>query len=333
MQRGRRRSAAADLSVRQLEYQSGKLLFAMETLEWELMNDYEFVHLCADLLRQLGFVDVHVQGDGPDGGFDLFATELLPYSVAGKKPFRWGIQCKFSKTGKRRSVNDSEINDVEGILRSDRYAAQEVRGYLLITNRRITQNVIERLSGIDRRSFFRACHIDGIQLCQLLSDNPKIVQKYFGEITQIVRKLGKPVIDVPLSKEGDDTESIRPQLPQLPLIEVAVNPPGQVANSVKLTALIDTGSHFSFVSAKALKKLEDGSGYCLPVIRRLSVGGELVPCFSIEMHVQDWSFSELEVITLSDSHFDVAELWIGANVLEKMVVLIDGKKIQLWQRV
>ena len=40
----------------------------MATLEWKLIDDHEFVHLCAELLRQLGFVDVHVQGDGPDVG-------------------------------------------------------------------------------------------------------------------------------------------------------------------------------------------------------------------------------------------------------------------------
>src|SRR4051812_11026473 len=119
----------------------------MKKIEWKLIDDFEFVHLAADVLRRLGFIDVHIQGDGPDGGFDLFATELVSFAISGSQPFRWGIQCKFSTSGRQRAVNDRDIRDVEGTLRSERFYAQHLRGYMLITNRRVSQNVIERLAG------------------------------------------------------------------------------------------------------------------------------------------------------------------------------------------
>jgi hypothetical protein len=128
-------------------------------MDWTRLDDYLFVKLVGELLGRLGFVDVDYQGDGPDGGIDLFATELLPFAIQGRTPFRWAVQCKFSSDGQQSSVNDREIRDVEGLLRSERYVVQEPRGYMLATNRKIVQNVVERLRGIDRRSQYRTARI------------------------------------------------------------------------------------------------------------------------------------------------------------------------------
>src|ERR1039458_9272142 len=98
-------------------------------MDWNRLDDYTFVKMVGDLLGRLGFVDIDYQGDGPDGGIDLFATELLPFAVQGRTPFRWAIQCKFSSHPHNKSVNDEEVRDVEGLLRSERYASQNLRGY------------------------------------------------------------------------------------------------------------------------------------------------------------------------------------------------------------
>jgi hypothetical protein len=89
-------------------------------MDWTRLDDYIFVKLVGELLGRLGFVDIDFQGDGPEGGIDLFATELLPFTVQGRTPFRWAIQCKFSSDPKDKSVNDREVRDVEGLLRSER---------------------------------------------------------------------------------------------------------------------------------------------------------------------------------------------------------------------
>src|ERR1043165_4257843 len=88
----------------------------MTSIDWNRIDDHEFVQLTADLLRKMGFVDIQVQGIGPDGGVDLIATELVAFAIQGQQRFPWGIQCKFSKNGTRMSVNDREIRDVTGYL-------------------------------------------------------------------------------------------------------------------------------------------------------------------------------------------------------------------------
>jgi len=71
----------------------------MVNIDWSKIDDYLFVKLVGELIARLGFVDIEHQGEGPDGGIDLFATELIPFTVQGRIPFRWAIQCKFSVNG------------------------------------------------------------------------------------------------------------------------------------------------------------------------------------------------------------------------------------------
>ena len=49
-------------------------------IDWKKIDDHEFVYLCSDLLEGIGFTDLQVHGDGPDGGLDLIATELVPFA-------------------------------------------------------------------------------------------------------------------------------------------------------------------------------------------------------------------------------------------------------------
>ena len=88
----------------------------MDDIQWSTIDDYLFVKIVGEVLARLGFVDIDYQGDGPDGGVDIFATELVPFAMQGRTPFRWAIQCKFSENGNESSVNDREIRDVEGGL-------------------------------------------------------------------------------------------------------------------------------------------------------------------------------------------------------------------------
>ncbi|MEI6810268.1 MAG: restriction endonuclease, partial [bacterium] len=87
----------------------------MNELQWSILDDEWFVSLASDLLRDNGYV-IRYQGDGPDGGVDIFATQPISFGF-DIQPFTWAVQCKFSKSPKA-AVNDKEIRDVEGILRS-----------------------------------------------------------------------------------------------------------------------------------------------------------------------------------------------------------------------
>jgi hypothetical protein len=289
----------------------------MDKLNWELINDYEFVHMAADLLHHLGFIDIHIQGDGPDGGIDLFATEVVPFAIQGSLSFRWAIQCKFSISGERRAVNDEEVRDIEGILQSDRYQAQSARGYMLITNRRIAQNVIERLTGINRRSQFRTSWIDGIKLQQLLNDHQGIIEKYL-EIGKISQNLGTPLVITDLSKiAGSSTASL----------EIEIISPSISQNRTIMKAFIDTGSDLSSIPTKEIVKL------ALPRHKSYGVkvyAGEkiIMDSFIVNMQITDISLPNIEVLAINNEDHAV----IGWNVIRQLVVLFDGNLMRLWKR-
>ncbi len=218
----------------------------MINIDWSKIDDYLFVKLVGELLARLGFVDIEHQGEGPDGGIDLFATELIPFTVQGRIPFRWAIQCKFSVNGMAVSVNDSEIKDVEGIISSDRYSTQDPRGYLLITNRKIVQNVVERLRGIDRKSRFRTARIDGSHLETLLSDQGQLVERVFGEAELVPHGLGQPdAIILPTDGSG------RSSPPRLP-IEIRAHPK---ATPLKMIAIVDTGASSTCIPLRLVNSL------------------------------------------------------------------------------
>lgn len=154
-------------------------------IDWKQIDHNSFVHLVGDLLRRLGFVDIDHQGDGPDGGIDIFATELVPFTIQGRVPFRWAVQCKFSSDPSDKSVNDREVRDVSGVLLSERYAEKRPKGYMLVTNRSIVQNVVERLRGIEGAMQFRTARVDGTQLTKLLEDQELLRDTYFGDAPRI----------------------------------------------------------------------------------------------------------------------------------------------------
>lgn len=289
----------------------------MNEINWDLIDDYEFVYLAADLLRRLGFVDIHVQGTGPDGGLDLIATELLSFAVQGAQPFRWGIQCKFSKTGMQMSVNDSEIKDVEGILRSDRYAVHDLRGYMIITNRKIVQNVLERLRGINRGSQFRTTYIDGTQLQHRLAEHPEVIEKYFGEAKESIQNLGQPI-----TVAGVDEISKF-------FLDVEISSPSKSEDSITVKAILDTGAQMSVVPQKTIEHLEP----LMYSVRRIrSASGAVTnakSCF-VDIRLGNASFSSIEVLAL-----DIDYALLGQNLIKQLVILLDGPNnlIKVWPNV
>jgi len=275
-------------------------------IKWETLNDYVFVHLVAELLRRRGFIDVEVQGSGPDGGLDLIATELLSFGLAGPRAFRWGIQCKFSVTGTRSSVTDSDVRDVEGILRADRFAGQELRGYMLVTNRKIAQNVVERLRGIDRRAIFRATWIDGAQFQELLSECPPLLHKYFSEISLLTHYLGDPILVSEVTEAGF-------------VVEVGVGLPSRTPTmeTIRVKALLDTGAAITAVPAAVLYQL--GAQPINSVAIETSSGSVRWGVYSAR-----FDFGAFEMIVARVLSWDNHFAMIGRDILDEMVVLIHG---------
>jgi hypothetical protein len=267
-----------------------------------------FVKLVGELLGRLGFVDVDYQGDGPEGGIDLFATELLPFTVQGRTPFRWAIQCKFSSDPKNKSVNDREVQDVEGILRSDRYSSQNARGYLLVTNRQIVQNVVERLRGIDRQSQYRTARLDGGQLESMLADHPEIGQRYFD----LPAKLGlsRPVLIVPRNVTDEAGEGFHLT------VEVEARFP-QNGKTARVRAMLDTGASMSVVSKKIIESI--GASPTDSISMQSVTGLVKVPVYVVDLTVEQIRISQIRVIAVEGVDFAL----LGRDVLDRYSVVFD----------
>lgn len=289
----------------------------MANLDWERIDDHDFVHLCADLLRSLGFIDILIFGDGPDGGLDLVASELVGFAIQGQRPFRWGIQCKFSVDGKRRAVADRDVTDVEGILRSDRYLPHAVRGYLLMTNRRVAQNVVERLQGIDRQSQFRATYLSGAHFEQMLAERPHLIDKYFVALPELRHRVGRPTL---LSRLDQTTYRGHFVLP----IEVrnALHP----EKVIKLNGILDSGSDISSIPREVLKRLDLNPS---DFVQFMDFTGTTIKkeLYLVGLRIGDGKFVTSQAIVTDESYVS-----IGNDILSNMTYLVDGpnRVVRVW---
>lgn len=291
----------------------------MLEIDWSRIDDHLFVELTGDLLSRLGFVDIDYQGDGSDGGIDLFATELVPFAIQGRTPFRWAIQCKFSKKAGQASVNDNEVRDVEGILRSERYQGQAPRGYMLVTNRHIVQNVIERLRGIDRNSSFRTARLDYSQLVSLLLEHPEIIDRYFSHLDEIPLSLGFP--DAVISSKHDGQERL------IPTVTIRVQDLNSTKPPITTHAVLDTAAEVSVIPTSIIEKLEIPPIDC----RKVQVFGGVIRnvlVYFINLSIEGGDFGAIKVLGA-----DTSRALIGQDVLTLYSILIqkDGT-IRLYKR-
>lgn len=282
----------------------------MNELTWSGLDDEWFVSLASDILRYNGYV-IRYQGDGPDGGVDLFATQPILFGF-DIQPFTWAVQCKFSKKP-NAAVNDKEIRDVEGILRSSRVKSQNPRGYLLVTNRRIAQNVIERLRGINDESLFKTCAIDGNRLTSLVSSNGDLIQKYFTDPMQRA---------VPSAQ----VQNIRwdPSKMALdPLLTVELHSPSRPSKVIKCDAIIDTGAKVSVVPKHIADELDDG------LSSRVLIGGvggnSPVTSHNLCVNIGSIKLSPRQFVSVEG--FKVCLL--GENVYRDLCFLWDGPNAHL----
>jgi predicted aspartyl protease len=283
-------------------------------MDWNRLDDYTFVKLVGDLLGRLGFVDIDYQGDGPDGGIDLFATELLPFTVQGRTPFRWAIQCKFSSDPQNKSVNDKEVRDVEGILRSERYASQNLRGYMLVTNRQIVQNVVERLRGVDRHSQYRAARLDGGQIESILSEHPEVEERYFRDQPGAIG-LGRPVIIVPRPPRGFSGGEAGGDAALIPLV-ITVGADSDL-RSVHAEGIVDTGASITCVPTRVLVALGATKMGKITVSTPAATNSEVFT-YLVSISIEHLLIRKIIVIGLE---FDYVLL--GRDALKEFTVVLD----------
>ncbi|GEM_PF-5101514 len=288
----------------------------MPDINWKLLNERTFVYLVADLLRDLGFRDIEFQGDGPDGGLDLFATQFVYLGFEEYTSFRWAIQSKFSLKPGRRSVSDSDVKDVEGILRSKRYSAENLRGYLLVTNRRVSQNVYERLRGIDSRSQYRTSVLEGPKLELLLEGKSALIDRYFGNTEREISGLGAPVLS--RSWIGNNDFSI----------PLSLRSRDSTNTWFETAAGIDFGADILYLPNALIGRVYRQRTSASVTIAGL--GGllsPLIPVYIVDVGLAGAPFSSQEAVFI-----DVGKPIIGRSILKNFVVRMDGpnKIFELW---
>jgi len=205
-------------------------------LDWKGLTEREFIALSSDLLRSAGFTQVHIQGASGGGGIDILATEVVPFTFGGSRPLRWAVRCKFSSGGEKSILRSGEFQEVESVIRSEHLTRHNLRGYMLVTNRRVSQNVIGLLQETACRFGHRTLVLDASELAKLLGDQRSIFETYFGEHRHRFAHLGPPDEAVTTTSAAHG-----------PNIIVQVEAPFDPSRRVSTEVLVNMGSSISML--------------------------------------------------------------------------------------
>jgi HJR/Mrr/RecB family endonuclease len=164
-----------DLSGPNLTHQLERLVDRIrrtEMVDFAALTPARFEELVGDLLEALGFrIEMH---RSVDYGFDFRAVidRLDPFGLPEIET--WLVEVK-AYGMQRVSVNS--IRQLVGVVASE---TSPTRG-LLVTSGRLTSVAREYLQELSIRSGVRVRVIDGAELKRLVSSQPRLIGKYFGQ--------------------------------------------------------------------------------------------------------------------------------------------------------
>ena len=115
------------------------------------------------------------------------------------------------------------------------------------------------------------------------------------------------------------------KFPPVPILNIALSAPGEAAQTEMAPALIDTGSDFTLVPEKWLQGLD------VPRSRPARVRGlwssyHQVTLFMVDIHLDIGILPGIEVVRVmkSDGVFENEEIVLGRNVLNMLILLLEG---------
>lgn len=130
---------------------------------------------------------------------------------------------------------------------------------------------------------------------------------------------------VEVEEGGQTTEVPRPRLI---VIDGDIAYRDQPATQVSVKALLDTGAEVTILKSQKLRELEANLGFRLPVTGRIRYYGhdDLQPAFDLAFVFPGDHpyFSSYGFITPTDWDFDVADIWLGQDILAQLQVTFDG---------
>ncbi len=147
---------------------------------WADFDGESFQDLIVELLTAEGFI-VEPSGVGPDGGVDIFATEVIHFGINNQESFVWAVQCKF--TSKSRAISPKYIGEILNTVSDERFRERKITGYILATNGRLSANMMSQLRGLNNKiPGFKTSYIDRLRLHTLLVKHPQIFKKFLPRL-------------------------------------------------------------------------------------------------------------------------------------------------------
>ena len=98
---------------------------------------------------------------------------------------------------------------------------------------------------------------------------------------------------------------------------------------VKVEALLDTGTDITIVKPEKIDEFDNVASLPVPVVRHIAIGGVFQPAHDLAFFFPDSNLphsSEYGMISPLGWDFDVADVWLGQDLLNKFIVTLDGPR-------
>jgi len=146
---------------------------------WDEFDGEVFQDLVCDLLSAEDYL-VEPSGVGPDGGIDAFAQQQIIFGYNNPEPFTWAVQCKFTSNLKK-SISPSEVGPILNLVNDERFKSKNISGYFLVTNGRLSTNMMSELRGLkDVSPGFKTTYLDRSKIHYVLEKHFHVYKKYFA---------------------------------------------------------------------------------------------------------------------------------------------------------
>lgn len=147
-------------------------LRAVPDIDFSRLDGRTFEKLVGDLLLELGF-SIQQTPLSRDSGFDFIASFSSRDPFGAKRQETWCVEVKLYRD---QRVSVSALRQMLGYLMTSPHVGKG----LVVTNSRLTSVARDFLSETSTRSGHELRVIDGTELTNLLSQNPGLVERYFG---------------------------------------------------------------------------------------------------------------------------------------------------------
>jgi predicted aspartyl protease len=124
------------------------------------------------------------------------------------------------------------------------------------------------------------------------------------------------------------SEYSRLKIPPAPILEIKLSPPREGMQTDSLVALIDTGADFTLVPLDWLLQI-DAPEVRYAYLRGLWSEQRQATLYLVDLHFDSTVLPGIEVIGLEHDEDDDQEIILGRNVLNKLILLLDGPSEQV----